>query len=357
MDEYFIDETGFTGEDLLSPDQPLFVQATNNFSIDDARAIISATFGGIAAQELKYSRLGRNPRHRDRIVELVRVLAGSPDRAGTWIAHKEFALVTLIVDWWVEPLGHRVGLNLYKDGANLAMANMLFVTLEGFWSQGFRRSLLMHFQRMIRARTSERFNECEAFVRNELAKVSADRAEVLRYLWPSFALLGLKHLISLPRPVLDLALPGLVFIGHKWRERQVGPWQVVHDQSSNMAKQKWIWDALSSPGLQAAQFDNPAGASIFPMNVTKTRFGDSVQEKQLQICDVLAGATSAFLRLRDSDGPDQTYRDKLADAGIEKLFLGGLWPGTDVTPEALGTRGWDGNRTVEWIASQVRGSV
>lgn len=41
-------------------------------------------------------------------------------------------MLTLVVDWWMEPLAHRHGLNLYKDGANLGMANMLFYCLEGF---------------------------------------------------------------------------------------------------------------------------------------------------------------------------------------------------------------------------------
>ena len=32
MTAYYVDETGFTGEDLLAEDQPIFVQATNDFS-------------------------------------------------------------------------------------------------------------------------------------------------------------------------------------------------------------------------------------------------------------------------------------------------------------------------------------
>ena len=193
MPTFYIDETGFTGEDLLSQDQPLFAQSTNNFNSDEAQEIIDATFGDVNVKELKYARLRRSPGHRDRIIKLVRVVASDPSRAATWISHKEFALVTLIVDWWMEPLAHKGGLNLYKNGANLGMANMLFFCLEGFWSQRFRRKLLMHFQRMIRSRTPESFAKCEAFVRKEKRKVDNNRAEILRYFWLSFALLGLPQ--------------------------------------------------------------------------------------------------------------------------------------------------------------------
>ena len=49
---------------------------------------------------------------------------------------------------------------------------------------------------------------------------------------------------GLPDWLLDLALPGLVIIGNNWRKHDEGPWEIVHDQSSNMAKQKWFWDTF-----------------------------------------------------------------------------------------------------------------
>jgi len=88
MSTYYIDETGFTGEDLIAREQPLFVLSTNNFTSDEAEAIIRATFSGVDAKELKHSRLIRNPRHRDRMIELVRAVAGDPTRAGTWISER-----------------------------------------------------------------------------------------------------------------------------------------------------------------------------------------------------------------------------------------------------------------------------
>jgi hypothetical protein len=112
-------------------------------------------------------------------------------------------------------------------------------------------------------------------------------------------------------------------------------------------KEKWMWDALTSPDLAAAQFNNPGAVAIFPMNVSTTRFGNSGEEKQLQICDILAGATSAYLRFANAQDEDKAHRERLSDAGIDKLILGGLWPSTDVTPEELGMRGWDGNIAVD----------
>lgn len=350
---FYVDETGFTGEDLLADDQPIFVQSTNNFSRSESEALLRESFHGIEAKELKHSRLIRNPKNYKRIVDLVGRTAADPSRAGMWCAHKEFALVTMIVDWWIEPLAYRSGFNLYNDGANICMSNMIFVCLEAFFGRPFRRKLLLSFQRMLRARTQETYEKCQIFVTKELSKLEEDRAEVLRYLWPSFELLGLQHVEGLPKRVLDLALPGLVLIGNRWRERHSGPWELVHDRSSNMAKQKWLWDALSSPEIPMAEFAHPGGNISFPMNIMSTRFSDSAVEPQLQICDLLAGAAGAYLRQETSSGDRIAYREALDEVGIKRLFLGGIWPNAEVTPEELGTKGWDGNVAIEWIGEQI----
>lgn len=353
MRTYYIDETGFTGEDLLNEDQPVFVQASNDFNDEEADRLIGSCFAGIGGTELKYSRLARNGRHHDQIAAFIRTLASDPLRVSAWVAHKEYALMTLVVDWWMEPLAYQHGMNLYKDGANHGMANMLYSCLEGFWSPTFRRQLLLHFQRMFRARTAERFEECRAFVEKAKQRVDGDREEVLRYFWPSFIFLGFDHVVGVPERVLDIALTGLVQLGHTWNGRHNGPWSVVHDQSSNMTKQKWIWDAYSTATMPVARFENPGITAQFPMNVALTSFGDSVQVKQLQICDILAGACSSFLRFDRNDARNVAYRERLQEAGIETLILGGLWPSTDVTPESLGRKGWDGNIALDWLTKQM----
>jgi hypothetical protein len=106
---------------------------------------------------------------------------------------------------------------------------------------------------------------------------------------------------------------------------------------------------------RCAWFDYPGAVAQFPMNVKETHFGDSLQEKQLQICDILAGACSAALRFDRDDPHDAAYRDKLREAGIDDLILAGLWPSTEVTPEGLGRKGWDGNVALEWLTEQLPG--
>src|SRR5258705_4175689 len=101
----------------------------------------------------------------------------------------------MVVEWWLEHLAHNHGMNLYKDGGNHAMANMLFICLQGFWDEKYRRKVLLAFQRMFRARTQERFGECRELITKLWEETRGDdkRADIARYLWVSFELLGLKH--------------------------------------------------------------------------------------------------------------------------------------------------------------------
>jgi len=48
------------------------------------------------------------------------------------------------------------------------------------------------------------------------------RAKILRYFWLSFMVLGYRHVVGVPERVLDIALPGLIELGHSRNDRHHG---------------------------------------------------------------------------------------------------------------------------------------
>ena len=76
---------------------------------------------------------------------------------------------------------------------------------------------------------------------------------------------------------------------------------------------------------------------VFPMNV----------EKQLQICDVLAGAASAYVRRSGESGTEADYHDRLIEAGLQDLHIGGLWPSTEMPKDHEEMSGLDANKAIE----------
>jgi hypothetical protein len=197
-------------------------------------------------------------------------------------------LVVRVFSWWQE---WSANTNPIENSVLFARPPSICSTFDTLWQQRITAAFGARLKYCCfgNPRSPERYEECRRFVEKEKSRVDGDRDEILRYFSLSFMLLGRDHVLGVPERVLDIALPGLVQLGHGWNQRLPGPWELVHDQSSNMVKQKWIWDAYSAATMPPATFDAPGVVAQFPMNVLQTRFADSVQQKQLQICDVLAG--------------------------------------------------------------------
>jgi hypothetical protein len=76
------------------------------------------------ALEIKHAKLSRSLRGQQRIVEFLRD-ATPENKVAVTIWHKEFTLVTTIVDSWVEGSTFGHGIDLYFRGGNIALANVL----------------------------------------------------------------------------------------------------------------------------------------------------------------------------------------------------------------------------------------
>src|SRR5262249_3130136 len=128
----------------------------------------------------------------------------------------------------------------------------------------------------------------------------------------------------------------------RWRTTTKEPMVLIHDQSSNLAKDIELWNLLASPAADNLTIGMPNRDSIYPLNVAKTEFRDSKDSLQLQFCDLVAGAMAAAVRRPFGLTHDAEYAGALAVAGIERVSIGGIWPAPEVSPDRLGTRGWTG---------------
>ena len=130
------------------------------------------------------------------------------------------------------------------------------------------------------------------------------------------------------------------------------PLQLVHDKSSSLIKDKWLWDLIMSPDIQQKNIGISNRQAIYPINVVRTAFEDSRSHLQLQFCDLLAGATAEWCRQFIGLSYDNDYLEKLGNAGIKDLCIGAIWPRPHVGPEELGMRGWNGDH-LNFLSDQL----
>src|SRR5712692_4988566 len=109
----FFDESGFTGEDLLNSDQPLFVSASTNAEDSFCLDIRQRFFSKVQSKELKHSSLAKTDIGRRRIMDFLVAVRGSGLFA-VWLVHKEFCLLAKLVDLWVEPAMRQQGIDFYE---------------------------------------------------------------------------------------------------------------------------------------------------------------------------------------------------------------------------------------------------
>lgn len=157
MECFRIDESGYTGFDLLNPDQRFQGAATIAISDEDVARLISDHFPKLQAPELKYRALSRRPANRRRLLSLQRDLL-THYKCVTCVCDKRFLLVLMFVDFAVEPFYYERGINFYENGQNYVMASLLSAAGPTLLGQTAFDRLLVSFQHAVKEKTPEALN-------------------------------------------------------------------------------------------------------------------------------------------------------------------------------------------------------
>lgn len=350
--DVFLDEAGYTGADLINSDQPVFVLASSVVAETEARALLDSRFENRSA-EIKYARRAGNLRGRRQMVEFLRALNVDRHRVAFFAVHKQFLLLTHLVEYWLEPMMRDDGVNLYERGGNIALANVCYLTLGASLGPHGRRELLRQFQVMTRDRTRFAFHSFwdslqQANRENELVSNVFGAIAIAEHR------LGYEHLVGLPAHVLDVADLNLLETVQHWRTQFPGEeLSLFHDRSTMLERQRELWEAILDPGNPAAIVGQDRRTITFPLPVRGLRLEDSQCFPQLQVADLIAGASREVWHARVT-GRSSAYCDELVEAGILNAQVGGIVPTALVTPDDLDTAGPVFGDAAEFISDLVR---
>lgn len=335
--DIFVDESGYTGPNLLDCAQPVLAMAS--LKCDDAKCAGFKTrfFGSATSSELKYSSLSKSVAGRKKIVNFLRELAAEPEIVKVAIAHKKYALVGKMVDLIIEPAMHLDGVDLYDRGGNIAMTNVMFALL----GDGLHDPLLERFQKMIRTLDTDDFDEFAGELFRE--QFQDEQAEEFIGFFRA-ALLKIGHSILFdPSKTLDLAFTLSFTLASLWRRDIPAEEGIrfIHDASSIMDYNRAIWDAAVDTGVPEQEIGYDTRTHVFPIAVNETIAEDSKNSVGVQLADIVSGATATMGRALMRDEPDRTeYEKELVEiVNSEAIYKYAVWPSNDVTPEALGTVG------------------
>ncbi|TCS60065.1 hypothetical protein EDD52_11676 [Primorskyibacter sedentarius] len=285
MECFRIDESGYTGFDLLNADQRFQGAAAIAISEDDAERLIKQHFPKLKAPELKYRALSKRANNHPRLLGLMRDLL-TDFKCVTYVCDKRFMLTLMFVDYAVEPYYYQRNIDFYADGQNYAMASMLHMAGPAILGKPQFMALMVSFQNAMKEKTVESLNGLVA------AAQATNWEQIPEALGPlaKYAAPECLNAIATPGLSTDVAIIVLQSLITRMEVMADGPYQVEHDQSKNLATYNELIQRFIDH-TDTARFRSTEITTLsFPLNLSSVSQVDSKQSSAVQLADVMIGA-------------------------------------------------------------------
>lgn len=328
------DEAGNSGQNLLDPEQPVFVLASVHLPTARATELLEHAMSR-RASEAKFSSLRQSNSGRKRILTLLNTAKLTTSDLRIAVYHKSFMITTKIVDMLVETLLHSMGVDLYVNAGHLALSNLLHTVIPAYCGPTAFRAWQASFVQMVRRKSAE---SVAAFYEatDELRSVNANQRfdEILGMLAATRSIVDEGIPESDPVAV-DPAIPTLVALAAQWTAALRRPFELVHDNSKPIAYNRDTLRHLLDVSEPPRVFGSGDFEIALPIGAHDIRFADSRDLPQLQVADLYAGAAAFVMRAR-ANGYRESFAEDLVEAGIVNLVTNPVWPDTAVSPSELG---------------------
>lgn len=284
MECFRIDESGYTGFDLLNLDQRFQGAAAIGISNEDAARLIGEHFPKLRASELKYRALVRRPANHQRLLSLQRDLL-THYKCTTYICDKRFLLTLMFVDYAVEPFYYERGVNFYEDGQSHAMASMLAVAGPTLLGKAQFDELLVAFQHAVKEKTPEAMNALVLAARATSWQKIPEALGPLAYSAPECL-----SAISAPGVSTDAALVVLQSLISRTEVMADGPYRIEHDQSRNLLAYHDLLRRLIDHDKKIEFRQSDIATIKFPLKLVEVTQVNSKTNPAVQLADVMVGA-------------------------------------------------------------------
>jgi hypothetical protein len=285
MECFRIDESGYTGFDLLNPEQRFQGATAIAISDEEAARLIKEHFPKLQASELKYRALVRRPGNHPRLLGLQRDILGNL-KCVTYVCDKRYLLVLMFLDYAVEPFYYERELNFYENGQNHSMGSLLYTVGPVLLGKEAFDAMLAAFQRAVKEKSPEALNDLVVCVRRtnwqELPEALGPLAQ--------YAAPECLEAIAAPNVSTDAAFVVLQALVSRMEEMAEGPYRVEHDQSKNLLTYHDLLQRYISHDQNVEFRESEIARIKFPLKLASVTQVDSKTSPAVQLADVMIGA-------------------------------------------------------------------
>ena len=333
----FFDESGNTGSNLLDPDQPVFTLSSCILSEKESEKLLELVDSN-SPKEAHFKSLKRRKSGQDGIIRLMSSKLLNKKNVKISIFLKEFMVTTKIVDVLIEHMLYLMGEDLYIDGRNIALSNMLHYCLPSFCDKEIVQSMYKSFVVMIREQSQENIDNF--YYNLERVKESSSNEGFKGDIDLIIATKNCIHdaLNGVDKFSLDPSIPALFSHCAQWGSAYPQGFHIIHDDSHSIEKQRMLFAQFMDWTQDDVELGYDRRKYSLPLKGKSLKFASSKDYTQIQVADIIASSFSYW-----AAGVCRGETEDYLFLELNKLnfdrFVGNnkIWPTMDVTPEDLGT--------------------
>ena len=285
MIHVYMDESGYTGFDLLNKEQPFQATSAVQLSEDTAKKIIHNYFPSQNAAELKHKKLSKYKSNWNSLIQLQKEIIKNHN-GFSFVCDKKYLLILRFLDDCVEPFYYNGGVDFYENGQNYALASLLYYAGSTLWGEKEFYNLLYFYQRASKTKL-----DLNIEVLVDHAKTLFSRREMPEVLGP----IANRHRTCIEElkanehstDITYILVFGLVSHLEKYIK---GPYKVLHDTSKALTNYNRSFEQLIKIKEDVTFKKTQITSVTFPLNLKSVSQIDSKSSFGVQIADILVGA-------------------------------------------------------------------
>lgn len=333
----FFDESGNTGGNLLDSTQPFFTLSSSSINKPDALKALELT-GSKSPTEAHFKTLRRRKSGQDGIIRLLESKYVNEENVKIFLVDKKYMLTTKIVDILIETWCFNRGLDLYKNGQNLALSNVYYFCFPAFCGEEKTDKMYQKFMSMVRNQTPESIDEFYTSV-DELKACSSDQRFVDTINRISITKNEIDDILEdVEKNTLDPSIPSLFKHCIEWGKLYPNGFYIKHDDSKAITEQQDIFNKFMDMSKITEVYGYDRRTFELPIKARSLTFHSSQEYPQLQVVDIVASAAAYYVNCLKRNELDDYLFKELKRIKIDNYFKDMvIWPTTYVTPQELGT--------------------
>mgnify|MGYP007017144022 CR=1 FL=1 len=349
----YIDESGFTGYNLLDPMQPVFAIASTDIDADMAERILRESFPRYQGDEFKFTNIWRT-NNKKNLIEFGKNIKDLDKHAFAWIIDKRFAVLTKIVDFLIEPFITDGGYDFYADGFCWKYTNYIHFGFKQFASPELYDALLTGYQAFSRDPSPERLRDLQAQLRIMSRSSETEVQIFLDQMALGAELFEKYNSLENFGGSDELHVTSMMAVITDWRKLYPEDFEVVHDASANFFRRQELWEKITNNNVPEQVHTLGDGTCVnFPLRVISTNPIDSKDSYSVQFCDLLAGLFTRYFDMRIV-GDDRKLLIDVVEAGLGSIQYNGIRPAT-IFPDQIPPRRLSGPDAVDRMTEIIYG--